>query len=265
MGSRFVWKGSHEPMAIHGGGGYTGVMTVWLKDRTADELLEALAPLGVSRRTARRLQAAAVRRDLLPSQLPEVSDPVLARVRDAVRLPRLVLRDKRVSARDGFAKYLFEGGGQGLFEAVRIPLLHRAGKGRYVVCVSSQVGCPLGCAFCATGRMGFTRNLAAWVMVDQVVRIQADSRHPVRGVVFMGMGEPLLNYEAVVRAARILSEPCGGAVAAKAISISTAGIVPGIRRFTADRLPFRLVVSLSAAVSARRQMLMPVETAHPLP
>ena len=258
-------SGPHEPMAIHGGGGYTGGMTVWLKDRTADELHEALAPLGVTRRTARRLQAAAVRRDLLPSHLPEVSDQVLARVRDAVRLPRLVLRDKRVSARDGFAKYLFEGEGQGLFEAVRIPLLHRAGKDRYVVCVSSQVGCPLGCAFCATGRMGFTRDLASWEMVDQVVRIQADSRYPVRGVVFMGMGEPLLNYEAVVRAARILSEPCGMAVAAKAISISTAGIVPGIRRFTADRLPFRLVVSLSAAVSARRQMLMPVEAAHPLP
>jgi 23S rRNA (adenine2503-C2)-methyltransferase len=240
-------------------------MWIHLKNGTAPELHAALAPLGVTLRTARRLQAAAVRRDEIPAHLPEVSDQVLARVREAVRLPRLRVEDKRVSARDGFAKYVFEGEGEGLFEAVRIPLVHRAGDEKYVACVSSQVGCALGCEFCATGRMGFVRNLAAWEMVDQVIRIQADSAHPVRGVVFMGMGEPLLNYEAVVRAARILSEPCGGAISAKAISISTAGVVPGIRRFTADKLPFRLVVSLASADPDRRREIMPVEAAYPLP
>ena len=147
-----------------------------------------------------------------------------------------------------------------MFEAVRIPLLHRAGKEKTVVCVSSQVGCALGCRFCATGRLGFGRNLATWEMVDQVIRIAADSPHPVRGVVFMGMGEPLLNYDAVVRAARILSEPCGLAIAAKAITISTAGIVPGIRRFTADRLPFKMVVSLASADKAKRRTMMPVDS-----
>ena len=130
---------------------------------------------------------------------------------------------------------------------MRIPLLHRPEDRKYVVCVSSQVGCALGCAFCATGRMGFRRNLATWEIVDQVVKIQADSPHPVRGVVFMGMGEPLLNYDAVIQAARILSEPCGMAIAGKAITISTVGIVPGIRRFTAERHPYRLVVSLTTA------------------
>jgi 23S rRNA (adenine2503-C2)-methyltransferase len=113
--------------------------------------------------------------------------------------------------------------------------------------------------------MGFGRNLAVWEMVDSVIRIAADSRHPVRGAVFMGMGEPMLNYEAVVRAARILSEPCGLAISAKSISISTAGVAPGIRRFTADRLPFRLVVSLTSADPSRRRGLMPVEGAYPLP
>ncbi len=80
--------------------------------------------------------------------------------------------------------------------------------------------------------MGFKRNLAAWEIVDQVMHVRADSKHPVRGVVFMGMGEPFLNYERVLRAAAILSEPCGGGVAAAAITISTVGIVPMIRRFT---------------------------------
>ena len=240
-------------------------MPALLKDCTATDLQAALDPLGVSLRLARRLQAAVVRGDGFPASLPEVSPGLLDRIRREVRLPRLATKGRWVSPRDGFAKYVFTGDGPEPFEAVRIPLTHRAGQEKYVACVSSQAGCALGCAFCATGRRGFARDLAAWEMVDQVVRIQADSAHPVRGVVFMGMGEPLLNYDAVVRAARILSEPCGGAIAAKAISVSTAGVVPGIRRFAADKLPFRLIVSLTSADPARRREVMPVAEAHPLP
>ena len=244
---------------------YRDSMPILLKNLMSDELHAALAPVGVSLRLARQLQAAGVRRDEIPDSIPEVSTKVLGRVRERVDLPRLVRLDKVISTRDGFAKYLFRGDGEGSFETVRIPLVHRAGTEKFIVCVSSQVGCGMGCAFCATGRMGFVRNLSTWEMVDQVVQVQRDSEFPVRGVVFMGMGEPMLNYEAVVRAARILSEPCGMAIAAKAISLSTAGIVPGIRRFTAERWPFRLVISLTSADSVRRQELMPVEVAHPLP
>ncbi|HOU47862.1 MAG: radical SAM protein [Acidobacteriota bacterium] len=240
-------------------------MMVRFKDSTADELHAALAPRGISLRLARRLQAAVLRRDAFPRSLPEVSEKTLAWVRENAGLPKLVQKGKAVSARDGFAKYLFQGEGPEPFEAVRIPLLHRAGEEKVVACLSSQVGCGLGCAFCATGRMGLVRNLSAWEMVDQVIRLAADSEHPVRGAVFMGMGEPMLNYEAVVRAARILNEPCGLAISAEAISISTAGIVPGIRRFTADRLPFRLVVSLTSADPFRRRGVMPLERTHPLP
>jgi 23S rRNA (adenine2503-C2)-methyltransferase len=95
--------------------------------------------------------------------------------------------------------------------------------------------------------------------------VQADSPHPVRGVVFMGMGEPLLNYDAVLQAARIMCESCGLAIAGKAITISTVGIVPAIRRFTAERHPYRLVVSLTSANAALRRTLMPVEQAYPTP
>lgn len=243
---------------------YCGNMTILLKNLTALELHAALAPLGVSLHLARQLQAAAVRRDEIPEALHAVSPKLLERVRQEVRLPRLTTLNKIVSPRDGFAKYLFSGDGPESFEAVRIPILNRPGDEKVIVCVSSQAGCAMGCAFCATGRQGFARNLAAWEIVDQVTRIQADSEHPVRGVVFMGMGEPLLNYEAVIRAARILSEPCGMAISGKAISISTVGIVPGIRRFIADQLPFRLVVSLTSADPARRRDLMPVEARYPL-
>ena len=240
-------------------------MPIVLKNQTSAGLHAALAPFGASPRLARRLQAAALRRDEIPAHLPEVSPKLLERLRNEMILPRLEPLETTISPSDGFAKYLFRGHGPEPFEAVRIPLLHRAGHGKYVVCVSSQVGCAMGCAFCATGRMGFVRNLSAWEMVDQVLRIALDSPHPVRGVVFMGMGEPMLNYGEVVRAAQILCEPCGMAISAKAISLSTAGIVPGIRRFAADRLPFRLVVSLTSADPERRQRLMPVENTHPLP
>jgi len=232
------------------------------KNLTIDQLYESLLPLGVQPRLARLLQVTAVRKGQYPGDVPEVSSRVLDRVRQRTTIPHLTLVDKLVS-QDGFAKYLFRGEQPDAFEAVRIPLLHRPQDPKYVVCVSSQVGCALACEFCATGRMGFRGNLAAWEIVDQVVKIQADSPHPVRGVVFMGMGEPMLNYANVIQAATILSESCGMAIAGKALTISTVGIVPGIRRFTAEGHRFRLVVSLISADPAVRRELMPIEKSYP--
>lgn len=238
-------------------------MSLLLKDLTSAVLHARLAPMGVTPHVARQIQAAAVRRSELPFGDSTISAALLQRVRDATSMPVLTCVERSLSPADGFVKYLFRGDGPGLFEAVRIPLLNRAEAPKSIVCVSSQVGCAMGCAFCATGRLGFTRNLAAWEMVEQVAHIQRDSPHPVRGVVFMGMGEPLLNYDAVIRAAQVMSEPCGLAIAAKAITLSTAGIVPAIRRFTAEGHAYRLVVSLTTADAALRAQLMPVEVKHP--
>jgi len=237
------------------------------KDYTSSELAEKLVDLPIPAGLVRKLQAAVVRRGStdIPNELPTVSPRLLSQIKQRARIPHLEMIDKRVSAEDGFAKYLFRSEAEGQFEAVRIPLLHREDDRKYVVCVSSQVGCALGCAFCATGRMGFQRNLATWEIVDQVVQIQRDSEFPVRGIVFMGMGEPMLNYDRVIRAARIFSEPCGMAINAKAITISTVGVVPGIRRFTAEEHPYRLIVSLTSADSAKRQKLLPIEKTYPLP
>jgi 23S rRNA (adenine2503-C2)-methyltransferase len=238
-------------------------MPILLKNQASAQLHASLAHAGVSPHLARRLLAAAVRR----GELPAPGSGLTARLRDALlaltEIPHLTPVQKVVSPQDGFAKYLFQGRGNGQFEAVRIPLLHRPGDLKYVACISSQVGCAMGCVFCATGRLGFGRNLAAWEMVDQVVQLQADSPHPIRGVVFMGMGEPLLNYDAVMTAIQILSEPCGLAIAAKAITVSTVGIVPGIRRFTAERQRARLVVSLTSADPLQRRELLPVEDKYP--
>jgi 23S rRNA (adenine2503-C2)-methyltransferase len=237
-----------------------------LKEHTAEELHRLLASCGVDARLARRLQAAIIKHGAseIPERMPDASRRVLARVREVASVPSLRVLEKATSPTDGFTKYLFEGEGAEPFEAVRIPLMHRPHDRKYIVCVSSQVGCALGCVFCATGRMGFKRNLETWEIVDQIMRVQADSDLPVRGVVFMGMGEPLLNYDRVMKAAEILSEPCGGAIDAKAITISTVGIVPMIRRFTAERRPYRLVISLTSANSEVRRALLPIENRYPL-
>lgn len=244
----------------------TSAEATLFKNHNAEELAQRLAPLGVSVKLARRLQSAILRNlaTEVPASMDQVSWRLLEKVRNATRIPALELLDKQISPRDGFTKYLFRGEGVEPFETVRIPLLHREGDEKYVVCVSSQVGCAMGCAFCATAKMGFRRNLEPWEIVDQVVQIRKDSQHPVRGVVFMGMGEPMLNYDRVIRAANILREPCGMAIDARNITISTVGVVPGIRRFTREKQPFRLVVSLTAANHEKRMSLLPVEKTHPL-
>jgi len=239
-------------------------MPLLLNNLTSDQVQSCLAHVGLTPRMARQIQASVIRHGTLPEAQSGLSARMLTQIRQATVIPHLIRVSKIVSPQDGFAKYLFRGTGPDPFEAVYIPLLHRPDDKKCVVCVSCQVGCALGCAFCATGRMGFRRDLAAWEIVDQVAAIQADSPLPVRGVVFMGMGEPLLNYEAVIQSARILSEPCGMAIAGKAITISTVGIVPGIRRFTAEGHPYRLVVSLTSADPVQRGKLMPVEQVHPM-
>jgi 23S rRNA (adenine2503-C2)-methyltransferase len=191
---------------------------------------------------------------------PQVPRRAAEWIRAGGELPRLQIVERRRAA-DGFVKYLFESPLGGRFEAVRIPLFDT----KYVVCVSSQVGCALACDFCETGRMGFRRNLQTWEMVDQVLRIRAEAELPVRGVVFMGMGEPFLNYSETIRAAQILSSPAGLAIAGKAITLSTAGHVPGIRRYVREGHPYRLTFSLTSAIPEKRAQVMPIEATHPLP
>lgn len=238
-------------------------MPLVLKSLTAKELHAELADTGLSLRSARQIHASVMRRNDYPAANEGIAAKLLDAVRQRTTIPNLSLVERMVSPQDGFAKYLFRGEGPEPFEAVRIPLLHRPDDQKYVVCVSSQVGCAMGCRFCATGRLGFRRNLAAWEIVDQVIQIQADSTLPVRGVVFMGMGEPLLNYDNVIQASRVFSESCGLAIGSKAITISTVGIVPAIRRFTAEGHNYRLVVSLNSADPEQRLALMPVEAAYP--
>lgn len=139
---------------------------------------------------------------------------------------------------------------------------------RRTVCVSTQVGCALGCAFCATGEMGFTRNLAAGEIVEQVLHfgrwLRSAGEGQVTNVVFMGMGEPLANYDALWKAIRILHDPHLFALSARRMTVSTAGVAPRILTFAREGLPVGLAVSLNAADDQLRNRLMPINRRYPL-
>ncbi len=182
-----------------------------------------------------------------------------AQLAERFTLPRLALASEQVST-DGTRKFLFTLADGQSIEAVAIP----EGK-RLTLCVSSQAGCALQCAFCATGAMGFVRNLEAFEIAGQV-RELAFVNPPLRAtnIVFMGMGEPLMNWPAVDRVLTILNDPKGLAIGARHITLSTVGWLPGIEALEARREQFRLAISIHAPSDALRASLMPVNTKYPL-
>lgn len=181
-------------------------------------------------------------------------------------VPSLEIVTETRSALDPFLKLALRTADGHVLETVRIPLEI---AGRFSVCVSSQVGCALACAFCATGRMGLTRNLEAWEIVEQVRLVRRGLRSlpgpaRVHGVVFQGMGEPLSNADRVFAAIRVMQEPSALAIDARAITVCTSGVPSGIRRLAEEAPKVRLGLSLGSARREVRRELMPIERANPL-
>jgi 23S rRNA (adenine2503-C2)-methyltransferase len=195
--------------------------------------------------------------------LPDLSPRLLARLGGiGCELP-VVFRSER--SEDGATKLLLRTGGD-LVEAVHMPR-HVVAGGRVTLCISSQVGCAMGCGFCATASMGFIRNLSAGEIVAQVlVALQAlGPRHPGElTLVFMGMGEPLHNLGQVSRAIEVLSAPLGLGISARRITVSTSGLVPQIDELGALAVRPLLAVSLNATADEQRRALMPINRRYPL-
>lgn len=167
-----------------------------------------------------------------------------------------------VPSQDGSVRYLFT-----LLDGQKTEAVYMPYPGRKTLCLSTMVGCSAGCRFCATGALGFGRNLSSAEILDQLLAVAADqgfSPREVRNVVLMGMGEPLLNLEAVLKALRVMLHPQGLALSPRRVTLSTVGIPRGIRRLAQEGLGVRLAVSLHAPDEETRQALIPTARRHAL-
>ncbi len=237
--------------------------------------LQAVTPVALARAVgdlrpeeARKIVSVVHRAPLgaeLPASIQGVRKTALAAVRAIGSVPTLEVRAERASAVDPFMKLALATHDAHVIETVRIPL-ERAG--RFSVCVSSQIGCALACAFCATGRMGLERNLETWEIVEQVRLVarglDRTKGQRVHGVVFQGMGEPLANLDRVLDAIRVMCDPSALAIDARAMTVCTAGVPSGIRRLAREMPNVRLGLSIASARRDVRRSLMPVDRANPL-
>ncbi len=192
--------------------------------------------------------------DAVFANLPK---PLREQIGDAFGIAPCRVRSES-AADDGTVKYLMDLRDGEVIEAVFLPY-----AGRTSVCISSQVGCPMACSFCATGTEGLARNLTCGEIVDQVLLMQ--SLHPdnrITHVVLMGMGEPLLNYPAVLQAIRILNQEVG--IAMRHITVSTVGVVPNILKLADEDLQLTLAVSLHAPTDELRSSLVPLNDKYPI-
>ena len=234
--------------------------TVFIKDFTLHEMEDWVESIGERRFRARQLFCHVYARRVRSwDECSDLGKMFRVQLEYGARLDALVLKEK-LEAEDGTRKYLFELHDGNFIESVLIP-----DPPRRTLCISSQVGCALGCKFCLTGAMGFKRNLSTAEIVDQVCQVQRDtgSHQPITNIVFMGMGEPLANYDAVSRALKILMDPGGLAFSHRRITVSTAGLAPQLRRLGEDS-PVNLAISLHAAEDSVRDALMPINRTYPL-
>jgi 23S rRNA (adenine2503-C2)-methyltransferase len=262
-----------------------------LKDKTLEELERIVVGLGQKKYLAGYLFKfihALNGRDL--STLSTLSKAFRAQlVEQGYFISQLQVVDC-LSDPDGSAKYLFE-----LADGERIESVLLPDEDRLTLCVSTQVGCPMGCAFCATGKIQFRRNLTAGEIVDQVYAVEAslvagrsslEATHAsdsaaasasqqstitnhtsdarITNLVYMGMGEPLLNYDAVLRSIRILNHSSGRNIGIRHITVSTSGVAPAIRQLAKEEIRPRLAISLSAPADGLRDRLMPINHKYPL-
>ncbi len=236
-----------------------------LDGKGIERALSACLGPGSARACADWLELQLYQRGALhPSDLAGGPRTWLEAVPKALRLePLLELLEESRSTEDGSVRLVLRPrrtGSREPIEAVAIPR-----RDDLALCLSSQAGCPLACEFCATGLLGFSSNLTVAEILEQHAWAQRLAGRRPTDVVFMGMGEPLLNYDAVIEAAYRLTAPRGAQVSPRKIVISTAGVVPMIRRFVREGHRFQLFFSVISAIPEKRRRLMPIEAVHPLP
>jgi 23S rRNA (adenine2503-C2)-methyltransferase len=247
-------------------------MSIFLTDLNIEEVHKLIISMGEPAYRARQLLAWVYQR--LAVSIDEMTDLPQAfrqKLAQQVNLHTLTpIHEAR--AKDGTVKILFNLKDGKTVETALMKFPSTGGKHRYTVCISTQVGCPIGCPFCATGQQGFERNLTPGEIIDQVLyfaRYLQDKTigregERIKNIVFMGMGEPLVNYGALWQAIEMLNSPDGFGLSARSMTISTAGLIPGIERLSNEKLQVGLAISLHASDNKLRDKLVPINKKYPL-
>lgn len=232
-----------------------------MKNLSKDELKAELTKLGEEPYRAAQIFRWLYKEEAASfEQMTDLSKELREKLKDRFRLTRMALLDSKHSLVDGTTKYLFKLEDKNTIESVFLPEPKRV-----TLCLSSQVGCKFKCSFCASAPFGFVRNLKTSEILDEVLAIKERNRGViVTNIVFMGIGEPLDNYDNVMKAVRILNDRDGFGIGARRITISTCGLIPAMERLAGEKLQIELSVSLHSADDKVRSGLVPVNKVYPL-
>lgn len=228
-----------------------------LKSMTLEEMTAKLVEMGEPSFRGKQVFAWLHRGISSFDEMTNLSKPLREKLKATCRITVPTIARKQVSKLDGTIKYLWELSDGNCIESVLMQYHHGN-----TVCISSQVGCRMGCTFCASAIAGRIRNLTPSEMLDQVIFTQRDSGMEISNIVLMGIGEPMDNLDAVLRFLELVNHSCGLNIGMRHISLSTCGIIPGIDRLADLQLQLTLSVSLHAPDSATRSKIMPVNKAY---
>lgn len=230
-----------------------------IKDFTLDELRGELVKIGEKPFRAEQIFAWIYRENVTSfEEMTNLSKDLRKKLEENYTLNNYKILSK-LESKDGTKKYLFDVLDGNAIETVLME--YKFGKS---ICISSQIGCKMGCKFCASTGIPFIRSLTAGEIAEQILAVERDEKIKVSNVVFMGIGEPLDNFENVIRAISLLNEPKGLNIGARHISISTSGVVPKIYELADRKLQCTLSISLHATTNEKRSSMMPVNNAYPI-
>lgn len=234
-----------------------------IKDFDFNEITLIMTGLGEKEYRARQLFNWLYERNIADfMEMTDFSKDLRRRLSEQYTVSPLTLEDREISAADGTEKFLFRTHDDQYIESVLIKN-ETDDDTRLTICISSQIGCQMGCRFCETAKIGFIRSLSTGEILDQICQVRRITGLINNNIVFMGMGEPFMNYDNVLKAADIMNYSFGFHLSVRKITISTCGILPAIERFIDEKRPYNLALSLNDTESEKRIIYMPVEKKYP--
>ncbi len=230
-----------------------------IKDYTLDELKEELKEIGEKPFRAEQIYKWIYEARVSDfDEMTNLSLELREKLKQIYEIKEFKILKKQVAS-DGTRKYLFDVLDGNAIETVLMKYHHG-----FSICVSSQIGCKMGCKFCASTGIPFARNLSSGEIIEQIMAVERDADVRISNIVFMGIGEPLNNYDNVVKAIRIINHPKGLNIGARHISISTSGLVPRIYKLAEENIQCTLSISLHATTNEKRSEMMPINNAFPI-